>query len=150
VCLDDALHLIPIEALIVGSGMLGEQCQVHVEASFARLVGAHAATTNEGTLLAIGGADYDAKTESATASGATSFAPPIDEPFATQRSFGAEGGWPDLPGARSEAQAVASLYRSVFNRGALVLDGDKATKSAFIRESPGARFGSLKRTAVGP
>jgi CHAT domain-containing protein len=142
VCLDDALHLVPLDALPAGEGLLGERVAVRTEVTFGRLLAPLSRPGSEPDLLALGGVDFDA-------------APlPLSEPHraavgaATRGERrvpgrlrdGAAGAWMELPGTRSEVLAIGELFRSIHRREPLVLLGVGASKPELIARAPGARY----------
>ncbi len=133
VCVDDVLHLVPLEALPLEQAVpanadgrwVGERCAIRYVTSLARLATPVEATHASPALLAVGGIDYNAEIETE---------PALDS---TER-IGSN--WGPLPGSRGEVKGIGTLFESVFKKPARVLDGKAATKAALIETLRGASF----------
>ncbi|MEQ1892615.1 MAG: CHAT domain-containing tetratricopeptide repeat protein, partial [Planctomycetota bacterium] len=134
VVLDDMLHLVPLDALPLGSGLVGERIAIHLEVSLARLLGPQAEPATEGVLLVAGGLAYDAEPGASLALGAT--IPPFQ--LGALRSGAATFAF--LPGTVTEAESVARLYSEAFERDALELIGSAGTKAALHAAATEVRF----------
>ncbi len=134
VCLDGALHLVPLEALPTERGVLGDEVEIRNEVSFERLLRKRVAPTGEPSLLVIGGVDFGA--EATGASIATASSPPL------ARSAEERGGvhFGALPRTSEETQAIASYFETVFGEEPRFLEGARATKAAFVEAAPRARW----------
>ena len=136
VCLDDALHVVPLEAFPLGDGYVGDRCRVVREVSFARLLRApQPPPRGAPSMLVVGSPDFDAVGDDARVGGALS-APRLDD-----REHDVDGSpFTPLPETRIEAAEVARLFSDTFDEEALVLLDDAATKARFFAECRGARF----------
>jgi CHAT domain-containing protein len=131
VCLDDVLFLVPLDALPLGGGTLGDAYSLHLEVSCARLLDPATAAPAPPTLLALGGASYDAEGSDAALPAANSA--PLER--------GARaGGFPPLPETEREVESVGQLFRRAFGAEPRLLRGTDATKSALHEHAPSARF----------
>ncbi len=133
VCLDDALHLVPLDALPLGEGVVGDRITVRVEASFDRLQRPRPARAAVPTLLALGGVDYDGE-PSPPRAGASAVAAPALTRGADAARF------EKLPATASEVREIAASFRSVFDVDAVLLEGGAATKEAFAEATIRAGF----------
>ena len=134
--LDDVLFLVPLDALPMGEGLVGERISIWSEATLARLLRADPALP-EGDLVLAGGIAYDAepgKTEPLRLDAAT---PPLEGVAA--RSAGGTG-FVFLPGTTEESTAIARLYAEASVRKAILLTGTSATKAALFAAAPKTRF----------
>ena len=61
VVLDDVLHVVPLDALPLGDGVVGQRLTLRNEVTLARLLRPARAVSSEGGLLVAGGIDYDAE-----------------------------------------------------------------------------------------
>lgn len=138
VCLDDFLHVTPLDALPLDDGAVGDRCRVQVETSFARLLAPQPASpSGEPSLVTVGGIDYDADGAIAPRQ-EPALAPPIAirGPSSSSSSSAA---FSPLPGSREEIAAVARVFEERFGVGAHTLDGSRATKAALAAAAPRAR-----------
>jgi len=136
VVLDDFLHLVPLDALPLGDGLVGERMTIQNEVTLARVLRERRAVAAEGSLTAAGGIDYEAELgEELRLDAAT---PPADP--GTLRSGAAMAGFPSLPETSGEAASIAALFREAFERDASVLSGSAATKAALFAAAPRTRF----------
>ncbi len=120
-CLDDALFLLPFDALPMEDGSVGDRYRLRLDVSFARRLAPHAALDTDPVLVALGGVRFDtADDPGAVADRAHAFAP--------------------LPGTEREVRDLAALFRETFDRDASLLTADGATKSALHAAAPRARY----------
>jgi CHAT domain-containing protein len=130
---DDFLHLVPLDALPLGNGLVGDRCRIWNETSFARMVQPPSPSPAPPSMLILGGIDYDAAGDS-SAERDSAWVPV----YAQDR--GSEEVFAPLAGTLLEARAVSALFAGVFEREALLLEGDRATKRAFSAAVGGMRF----------
>ncbi|MFT5461789.1 MAG: CHAT domain-containing protein/tetratricopeptide (TPR) repeat protein [Planctomycetota bacterium] len=128
VCLDDELHLVPLDALPLGDGFVGDRFDIRPLSFLSALVRPELTATLTGGLLAAGDVNYGSEEEATpTPKRASS-----DGLFETQ--FGA------LPQSGKEVRAIAELHDQTFDRDTVLLLGAEATKEAFLRLAPGVRY----------
>jgi len=131
--LDGALHLVPLDALPLADGVVGDRFRVHTEVSFLdrRPAGARTARSTA-SLLALGGVDFEA----------AGSAPPAGPSHAPLRdaAHSPSGGFAPLPATRAEVNGIAELFRERFGGEVVLLSGADATKAALFRRAPQARF----------
>jgi CHAT domain-containing protein len=137
VVLDDLLFLVPLDALPLEDGLVGERIQIRNEATLARLLRDRAEVAAEGGLTAAGGIDYDAELGAEALVRLDAATPPVDS--GTLRS-GARAGFQALPETSGESSSIAALYRTVFERDASLFSGPAATKAALFAAAPRTRF----------
>jgi len=132
-CLDDALHLVPLEALTLADGeLLGERFEVRHELSPARLLTPPTPRAPGAALLTLcGGIDYDSEpserdTELVTA------------PLGERSEAGA--GFRALPGMKTEVEALAALYARCRSGEVRLLTGSGASKAALREQVQGAEY----------
>jgi len=114
-CVDDALELLPFDALPSGDrGVVGDELSVRLLPSLLGLSRRDPPAPAAASLLAVGAVDYG------TAAGGAARFPP-------------------LPGTAAEIAAVARLFRSAHDRDAVVRTGAAATVGEIARLAPGAR-----------
>ena len=78
VVLDDVLHLVPLDALPLEDGLLGERIAIHNEVTLARLLALRKEVSSGGGLLAVGGIDYDAEVEADALAQLDASTPPLE------------------------------------------------------------------------
>ena len=110
VCPDEDLFLVPLDALPLEDGVVGDQLAVRNEISFARLLGASEPPEGEPSLLAMGGIEF----------GSGSFGP--------------------LAGSGSEVAQIGELFDRAFPGRARVITGADATRRSFTEQAPAARY----------
>ena len=110
---DGAVHLLPLDGLPQGDGLVGHRWSVVRVESFAQLDSARPESSQAGDLLVAGGLDYG--------QGSAEFEP--------------------LPATLAEAEAVQRIHREVFGESNVeALVGPAATKERFAQSVRGARF----------
>ncbi len=141
VCLDDFLHVVPLDALPLDrppeGGRLvrvGDRHRIVIEVSFARLVVSSRRSEPEPALLVLGDAAFDG-TGLHSPDGESSA--PVDH---GTRSAGAQTKFAPLAETRAEANAVGALFEEAFERRPLVLLGEYATKAGFHAQAPGKSY----------
>ena len=136
--LDDVLYLIPLDALPLGEGLVGQIIVIHPEATMARLLRNDAVPASDGELLLAGGIDYDAELGKAPRVRSDASTPPMES--ASERSASGGGGFSFLPGTVGEMESVSRLYAATFERDSVFLSGSDATKAALHAAVSRARF----------
>ncbi len=134
VALDDALHLVALDAMPLQGGRLGDKARIVVAATSARLssTGVHAATS--GTFLALGGVDYDyqpkpdATVQLARGDTASRLAKAI-------RADAQPAGFGALWETQNEIDALTKLYGETHDVGSHIvrLTKREATKHALVQ-----------------
>ena len=138
VVLDDLLHLVPLDALPLADGLVGERIRIRNEVTLARLLRERAEVAADGGLTAAGGIDYEAELGAEALVRLDAATPPTDSE--TKRSGAATGGFSPLAETSGEAASIAELYRTTFEREASVLSGSAATKAALFAAAPKTRI----------
>ncbi len=134
VALDGPLHLIPVEALPLEDGVIGDQYALYHEVSFARLLRERRADVAEPRLVALGGIDFDAEGIGVD-SGAASPPIAVDRSGPSGQLFG------PLRQTRYEVEAIEDLFEKAWKDGTRrVLTKEEATKSAIAEAAPRARW----------
>jgi hypothetical protein len=127
------LTRIPVQALPgVGQGFLGDELELHLETSLARLLRQVPAAPPDGVLLALGGIDFDAAP-------AREFELALHLPTPPLHGTDSRGGAARFEGllqSRFEVLAVGELYDALRGREGRVLTGDEATKSGLFEFAP--------------
>ncbi len=151
----DALYLLPFGALPDGEGALGDRYRISYRLGLAELTIEHPTELAPPSLLALGGVDYDRKDEalpvtedplaSRSVGASRSTLRPAeagDPPRGTESTF--TWSFPKLVETRGEALTVAEYFLDALEeQGAPephVLTRKKATRAAFARLAPKARF----------
>ena len=140
-CLDDALHLLPLDALALDADgtrelFVGDKYRVLYESSFSRLLAPRAVVERSPFLLAMGGVDFDA--DPAAAHGA-----PPSGPGDTPRQGPGGRIFVDLSDSLGEAQSVQHRFQTGLlaaedpEASTLLVRAD-ATKAAFLALAPRA------------
>jgi CHAT domain-containing protein len=134
VCCDDLVHLVPLDALPLGEGVLGDRCGVRVETSFARLLSPVQASPGDG-FLGLGDVDYEAPGEAPVESLTMSSAP-----LAAALRGAGERDFAPLGGTGREVRSIAELFEREHDQAPLLLSGAAATKAAFAEGVAGQRW----------
>lgn len=137
-CADDLVYILPLDALPLdaeGNRCLGDRVQIIQEVSFARLL-APTKTDHSGSLLTLGGVDYDAPAD--VEERYVAVTPPISELDGTRS--GAPLVFSELAGTEPEAVSTAALFEENFELEPVILKGEHATKAALFRAAEGKRF----------
>ena len=135
-CLDGVLHLVPIDALPLEDGVVGDRLTIRREISFARLLAGDRPPLAEGPLLAVGAVDFDAQARAETATRSTALAPPVEE---LRGAAGAELFSP-LPQTLAEVSGLYALFEQQFESESMLLTGAACTKLALFEHAPRARY----------
>ncbi|MGQ0506569.1 MAG: tetratricopeptide repeat protein [Myxococcaceae bacterium] len=131
---DDFLHIVPLDALLVEDGSrIGEAIAVRIETSAVRLVNPRQRSDSLGTLVALGGVDYEGRE-----SGAGEHGPTLaglrsmfgDKPFHFDPLFS----------TRIEAEYVSLLFEDFVGGEPIVQLGTGASESALVELAPQARY----------
>lgn len=165
VVLDDVLFLVPLDALpLDGEERVGNRYRIHVEPTLARLLREERPMATGGTLVALGGVDFDAEvdvesiaqedgggeqraqgevsveeagTERSATLNATTWLVAATPPL--ERSSRPEAFGP-LRQTRYEVEDAGAQYEEAFGREPVLLGRGAATKSALFAAAPKARF----------
>ena len=145
---DDVLHLIPLEALPQGDGVVGDEIQIELRTHLGELTEERAKDVSARDLVALGGIDFDAPFAKPKEA-----APAVDAASKpVSRGGGSELGgdrmpprpahFPVLVASGAEVAAVAGMFRARPGETsqARVLAGAEATKSALAELAPRARW----------
>jgi CHAT domain-containing protein len=138
VCLDDVLHLVPLDALPLGSGLVGDRLAIRVETSFARVIRPRPPNAAPPSFLAVGDVDYGAEGDASSSALAAAWGPA--PPVASERRGGERLVFPALEATAKEAQTVAGCFRDAHGVEGRILRGEEATKSGLAEAAPRARF----------
>jgi CHAT domain-containing protein/tetratricopeptide (TPR) repeat protein len=136
--LDDALFLVPLDALPLGDGIVGEQFTIRVGTTVRQFD----ASDDEGDaivephLLVVGGVDYAASGADADEREVFTATPPLD---GTTRSV-AGANFALLLGAGLEARRVAEQFETWIGVEADLVTGAAATKAALVERVEKARY----------
>ena len=138
VCPADLVHAIPLDALPLGTGVVGDRHAVVNEVSLRRFVAPPGALAEdaEPELLAVGGVGFDVEGEAPSLSRVVTSAQ-IERGGADRSAARA---FRELPGTREEVQSVRSLFEEAFEGVPTVLMGGAATKAALHRLALGKRY----------
>ena len=142
VCLDDALHTLPLDALPLsertsasvapriggGEARLGDLYRVRVEVSFARLVRSDLSPETKDSLLVVGGVDYDATGADRGARQGVLEVRALEQRFVKRDAAWCL--WEALPGTEQEAAAIAALAREELGSEPQTIVGKAVTSSA--------------------
>jgi CHAT domain-containing protein len=142
VAADGPLHLVALDALPYGDGLVGDRWTVELRTTLSELPAANAPAPKEGSLLAIGGADFDAAPAadpvgSQLNAGLVALASPAAQSPATLR--GGHTRFAPLPASVREVEAILGLFGGEA-KGAVSLSGAAASKAAFLARASEARF----------
>ncbi len=137
VCLDDVLHLVPLDALPAGTGLVGDRLGIQVEVSTARLLAPKDDTASGPALLGLGGIDYRAETSMAPGESAASLSPPLAGDL---REGGPREEFRPLPHTQAELERIGALFRDAHGVAPRLLTGGQASKRALRDLAPGTRF----------
>jgi len=136
VVLDDVLHLVPLDALPLAKGLVGERIAIRNEVTLARLLRPRTELDEQGAFVLAGGIDYDAELGAEAQLHLEVSTPPVES---GKTRSGATGFVP-LPGTKVETEEIGGLYHDVFAREASILTQGGATKAALFAAAPTARF----------
>ena len=150
VVLDDFLHLVPLDALPLESGLVGERVAVRNEVTLARLLREKCPIGASGTLVALGGIDFDSQAkieekaeqereegeepeEKPPAALAGASSPPVER-------WGRPEQFEPLRQTRYEIEDVGTQFEEELGGRPLLLQGAEATKLALWAAAPKARY----------
>lgn len=128
VCPDDLVYFVPLDALPVGDGRIGDRYRVVQLTSLADLVAPRSPLESEPGLVAVGGVRFDGGDEQP------------GEPDLESRPSRATWNFAPLVSTREEVLSLAELYRRVHQEPAVLLTGGGATKEALRSRTVGARY----------
>ncbi|MFT7486484.1 MAG: CHAT domain-containing protein, partial [Candidatus Paceibacteria bacterium] len=134
VCVDSFLHLVPLDALPMGDGVVGDHLRIYNEVSFARLLSRVELSSRPPAFLVIGGVDFDAEVESDLLE-ATVAAAPVN-----LTSRGGAKLFNFLPGTLTESKRLGEAFEQQFGSAASLLVGPNATRQAVCELAPVARY----------
>ncbi len=151
VALDDVLHLVPLDALPEGEGLVGERRRLEFRSSLRELFWPRERLDPDGALLVMGGAAFASAGRGAAIEAASpgepqspsrSLAPASAGSVDVLRGTAWELGFTDLPGSEREARGIADLYRAAFGEDAtrFVLTGPEASRTSLEDLAPRARW----------
>ena len=162
VALDDVLHSVPLDALPLEDGAVGERYRIDIRTSLRELLWETQPLPGEDILLAVGGVDYE-KAEAvnlkAMAAGAVRGQEAVPIASASSKETGSEAatghgaaapllrsvgsaGLSALPGSGAEVDEIAGLRtdREELRTRKTVLQGAQATREALVTLAPHARW----------
>lgn len=131
---DDVLHLVPLEALPLDSGLVADRYDIAYELSFAEVIGTPRALRGEDRWLAVGGPRFDAQVSEANLD--RSPTPPIEAGFHER----AADGYAPLDTTLDEVERVAKIFREAFEAEPAVLVRAHASKPELLAAAPQARW----------
>ena len=130
ICADDVLRLVPLDALPLADGAVGDRFVIHNEVSFARLLSEREWSPGDPTLLTVGGVNFDASVAANSAL----------EPIAAAPVNLSRGSFPALPDTLAEAEWLGDTFGRQFEVDSTLLIGAEATREAFSRNAPNSRY----------
>ena len=137
IVLDDFLYLLPLDALPLGEGLVGEKFELHSLTTIAPLLNPAHQPTGELKLVAFGDVDYDGRARGADQLLELSSSPPVPRvKTESPESLTFE----ELPGTADEVAEVARLFRAVFDIKAKPLTGRRASKKELVKLASQARY----------
>ncbi|MEQ8768100.1 MAG: CHAT domain-containing tetratricopeptide repeat protein [Planctomycetota bacterium] len=119
-----AIAAVPIDALPLNDGVVGDVARILVHASAGELTAPPGARNGAPSLLVAGAIDYGASHKSAAPAGGSRSSP----------------GFTPLPATEGEVQSVARSFEAAFESTGVVLTGEEATLESFTRQARGKRF----------
>ena len=138
VCSADLVHAIPLEALPLGEGVVGDRYRIVNEVSLRRFVAPPRPLPDAGApeMLVLGGVAYDAEGASPQL-----LRRPVSAQLRGDDGSGrAARSFAYLPGSRREVERIGSLYGDAFEGAPSLLQGEAATKAAIHELAPGKRY----------
>jgi CHAT domain-containing protein len=140
VAADGAVHLLPLDALPLGAGAVGDKLSVRLVASLRGLSFGAGSQLAAPRLLALGGIDYGAKLVDST----TAVAAWVERgaPVEVRRSASWKEGFKPLTATSNEARLVVGSFAKSFpdSPEPWLLGGAEASKAALLALAPRARF----------
>ena len=131
ICLDDFLHVVPLEALPLDEGVVGDRVSIVVESSFQRLLATRPVPIGLG-LLAVGDVAYDGEARAPDVS-------VVSAALATSRGGGTSS-FVSLAETLREAKFASDLFEATFGSEPVLLLDTEATKAALHETAPGKRY----------
>ena len=139
VCLDDSLHLVPLDALPLGDGLVGDAYRLRYQVSFTQLVRPRTPSRAAAPMLvALGDIDFDAPAGDDTLDALVT-APAVASSRGSHRSASALAFDP-ISATGSEIDGIARQFEERFGVEPKVLRRKEATKTALYASVPQARF----------
>lgn len=132
------LHLVPLDALPMGDGAVGDALRIRQVLALASLADARPRSTGDPSLLVLGGIDFNAPPDVAAAKDGDPSPAPADPAKARSTPTGVL--FAPLRQTRMEAEAVVDLFENSFDVAAVLDTGRKATKEHLEIAAPGRRF----------
>ncbi len=152
IALDDALHLVPIDALPLEDGSLvGDRWRIETRTTLTEVTHPRAGSAGAGRLVAVGDVDYGEAVPvpapepngqlAAAPEGAAGSGVELTDPAATRGASSAREFAP-LPATGVEVRGVADRFRERFGTDAQadVLVGPGASRERLLALAPGARW----------
>ncbi len=134
VCLDDILCLVPLDALPLGQGRVGDRIRIVNELSFGGSAPGESGEESPASLLVLGGVDYSAEAGDLGAPARFPSAP-VDT---TTRALG--DSFEELPGSLREAESIAQIFSQRFKEHPGLWTGRDASKERLHAHAPGKRY----------
>lgn len=131
-CLDDVLHLIPLDALPLGEGCVGDRYDLRTLGFLGELSRPGAVLIGEPSLLVAGDIDYGAALREPVEASAGTASARSSELFTAD--FRA------LPGTAEEARLIATAFEEHHDSSAERISGAGATRLALMQRAPGRRY----------
>jgi CHAT domain-containing protein len=117
--LDDILHLVPLDALSLGDGAVGERYAVFLESPFDPILARSPPLPPEPSALVFGGIDFGPGPGAGVV-------PPV--------------GFPPLPETEREARSIAECFQDAWGVPVSLRTESAATKEEFLALAPRSRF----------
>lgn len=143
---DAVLATIPIEALPDGTGVfLDNYLVVYADSLSTLTLRQDYDLENQGTLVALGGIDYDSAPEfymgaSTEKAQTENMDLSISESFSSCLRSAQDVDASPLPNTAVEAETVSSMYRKIFHQEPVVLQGARASKHSLIAVCPHSQY----------
>jgi len=137
---DDPASLVPLDALPLEPGLLGDRIAVRTEVSLARLVRPPRPSAAAEELVVVGAIDYDADPEAEEREDPRIEAPTPGVSRTLLRSAPGVGSFPSLPATAAEARTIAELFEGREGGKVELLLGSAASRIALHRAAPKARY----------
>jgi CHAT domain-containing protein len=132
---------VPLDALpLEGEERVGERYRIHVEPTMARLLSAKRPVAEEGTLVALGGIDFDAEPEKAERNEPEAPSALLAVATPPLERSGRPEAFEPLRQTRYEVEDLAEQFREARREEPVRLSGAAATKAALHAAAPKARY----------
>lgn len=138
VCLDDFLHLVPLDALALDEegARVGDRYRIHQKVSLGRTPKPLMPSAKP-SLLLVGDVDFDRAAGGPAWEG---LAVNASAPIADLTRSSTFGDWQRLIGTKGEIANVAVIFEESLDGTTEILTRSEATKAALFESVPGARF----------